>query len=229
LRLVSVAAALVVCLPSVALAGMPSFTLTDVARMRVQTISFFLMALLLSACAIQRLWNYLGKDLAFLPRLSFGKALGVVTLWGLLFVLVLTMISGARELMTPGAWEKQGKTYRLVQAPAAPPSADESLERARENKLDRLRVALWGYSYGHGGHLPKDREVPEIPKDLWELPDGSGLHYIYVSGLLAGKGAKALAYEPDFYGPKRYVLLANGEIRCVDSAALTQTLTTEKP
>ena len=26
---------------------------------------------------------------------------------------VLAMISGARELMTPGAWEKHGATYRL--------------------------------------------------------------------------------------------------------------------
>jgi hypothetical protein len=31
-----------------------------------------------------------------------------------LFLLVLTMISGARELMTPGAWEKKGFTYQLV-------------------------------------------------------------------------------------------------------------------
>ncbi len=35
-------------------------------------------------------------------------------IWGLLFVLVLTMISGARELMTPGAWEKEGFTYVLA-------------------------------------------------------------------------------------------------------------------
>ena len=33
--------------------------------------------------------------------------------WGSLFVLVLTMISGARELMTPGAWKKDGITYVL--------------------------------------------------------------------------------------------------------------------
>ncbi len=37
----------------------------------------------------------------------------MVVLWGLLFTVVLAMISGARELMTPGAWEKQGATYRL--------------------------------------------------------------------------------------------------------------------
>lgn len=40
--------------------------------------------------------------------------MGLVVLWGLLFIVVLAMISGARELMTPGAWEKQGATYRLA-------------------------------------------------------------------------------------------------------------------
>ncbi len=29
----------------------------------------------------------------------------------MLCVVVLTMISGARELMTPGAWQKDGFTY----------------------------------------------------------------------------------------------------------------------
>ena len=39
--------------------------------------------------------------------------MAAVVLWGLLFMLVLTMISGARELLTPGAWEKKGATYQL--------------------------------------------------------------------------------------------------------------------
>ena len=63
--------------------------------------------------AIQRVWNASRADFPRLPRLSFGKAVGVVFLWGLLFLLVLTMISGARELLTPGAWRKEGFTYKL--------------------------------------------------------------------------------------------------------------------
>jgi hypothetical protein len=66
---------------------------------------------------VKGLWNYLAKDFQKLPRMSYGKALAAVTLWGLLFLLVLSMISGARELMTPGAWEKQGLTYKLKDAP----------------------------------------------------------------------------------------------------------------
>lgn len=100
---------------SPALAGMPSARLTDVARLRVENISFFLAILLLSALLVQLVWNWLRADFPRLPRLTYPKAIAVISLWGLLFVLVLTMISGARELLTPGAWEKNGATYRLKQ------------------------------------------------------------------------------------------------------------------
>src|SRR5438105_9144417 len=83
--------------PRVVLAGMPSITFSDVARLRLQTISFFLMGLLVSAGVIMAIWNSLCRDFAWLPRLSYPKACGLVVLWGLLFIIVLTMISGARE------------------------------------------------------------------------------------------------------------------------------------
>src|SRR6516164_9366963 len=110
-RVLLLAASVLLWLPGLAHAGMPSVHLTAVASMRLQTISFFLAGLLVASALIQRLWNYLQRDFAFLPRLSYGKALGVVLLWGLLFVLVLTMISGARELPAPAAWTRQGLAY----------------------------------------------------------------------------------------------------------------------
>jgi hypothetical protein len=96
----------IVCTAGVAEAGMPSvqYTISEAAKMRVETLSFFLGGFFLAAYCIMWLWNYLAKDFRVLPRLSYGKALALVTLWALLFILVLTMISGARELMTPGAW-----------------------------------------------------------------------------------------------------------------------------
>jgi hypothetical protein len=94
-------------------AGMPSWTLTDLSKARLDSISFFLVVLLLLALLLKFLWNYLAKDFQKLPKMTYPRALAAVTLWGLLFLLVLTMISGARELMTPGAWEKQGSTYKL--------------------------------------------------------------------------------------------------------------------
>lgn len=102
-------------------AGMPTvtYTLSKIARMRLETLSFFLGVFFLSAWGVQGLWNCLAKDFKLLPRITYGKALALVTLWGLVFVLVLTMISGARELMTPGAWERDGITSKLRQ-----PSSD---------------------------------------------------------------------------------------------------------
>src|SRR5437588_1607165 len=137
--------------------------------MPFQTISFSLMTLLVSAAAIQFLWNRLLRDFTSLPRLTYGKAVGVVVLWGLLFILVLTMISGARELMTPGAWEKQGSTYRLKQPPEDV-SAVEPTERQRENKLLRLRTALREYARQHGGKYPADRAGTGIAAEDWRLP-----------------------------------------------------------
>jgi hypothetical protein len=101
--------------PSVALAGMPSPPiLTDIARLRVETISFFLAVFLACALAVKSLWNrVLRVSFPQLPRLNFWRALGLTALWGLLFIVVLTMISGGRELMTPGAWDRQGATYKL--------------------------------------------------------------------------------------------------------------------
>jgi len=98
-------------------AGMPSFTLTDLSKARLDSISFFIVVLLLLSLLVKLLWNFLAKDFPKLPKLTYPRALAVVTLWGLVFLLVLTMISGARELMTPGAWEKQGATYKLKDEP----------------------------------------------------------------------------------------------------------------
>ena len=95
-------------------AGMPyPPELTDIARLRVEAISFFVFILLTGAGLVRLLWNMMRGSFPRLPRLSYPKAIGLVVLWGLLFIVVLVMISGARELMTPGAWEKQGATYRL--------------------------------------------------------------------------------------------------------------------
>jgi hypothetical protein len=207
---------------------MPSITLTEIARMRLQGISFFLVALLTSSGLIQLLWNYLRKDFSAMPRLTYGKALGVVGLWGLLFVLVLTMISGARELMTPGAWEKQGLTYRLADGAAAEYAEGPGVD-VRKDKLERLRVALWEYAGSHDGQLPPDQAAVEVPAHLWLVPEPHRLRYLYVPGHVAGRGAGPVAYEPDLYRGERFVLLANGDIRLMTSAEISRVLAEAPP
>lgn len=195
-------------------AGMPSLRLNDVARMRFETISFFVVGLLLAALVIKLLWNRLTRDFTLLPKLSYLSALGLVVLWGLLFTLVLTMISGARELMTPGAWEKQGFTYRLANPPKTEP--EESLDRVRKAKLATLRSVLWFYAETHGGQLPADIAGSGLPPQVWQTPDASGMRYVYVGGQIAGRGSTPLAYEPELYGPRRLVLLTDGDVRFMD-------------
>jgi hypothetical protein len=213
--------------PALAFAGMPSVSLSDVARLRVQTISFFLVALLLSAWLIKLLWNYLRRDFVSLPRLTYGKAVGVIVLWGLLFVLVLTMISGARELMTPGAWEKNGLTYRLARdtAPAYP---DDSLEAERRRQLERLRAALWQYARDHGGAFPT-AVGPDVPVERWLVPGSQGQRYHYVGGQVADQGAAPLAYEPGVHGPRRLVLLTDGQIKSMEVEDILKALPPEGP
>jgi len=108
--------------PATAWAGMPTFVpdessgrvlLTDSGRLRYEAISFFLVVLLLAALVIRWLWNRLAIDFPRLPRMTYGKAMGVIVLWGLLFLVVLTMIACTREMMTPGVWERQGLLYKI--------------------------------------------------------------------------------------------------------------------
>ena len=143
-----------------AFAGMPVLLLSDLARMRLQVISFFLLVLLLSAKVVQRIWNALRNDFPKLPLLTYGKSLGLVTLWGLLFLLVLTMISGARELMTPGAWKKQGITYALandlenLDSPSARPAEREEYPDDRRESIG-LDATAWSDSASHCGRTPR--------------------------------------------------------------------------
>jgi hypothetical protein len=229
----SLYSAVVLCaFPRLAAAGMPSVQLSDVANLRLETISFFLMLFLASAGLIQLLWNQLQRDWTFLPRLRYTAALGLVTLWGLLFVLVLTMISGARELMTPGAWERNGATYRLADQ-KKPSVADE--ERAAQQRLDRrahlerLRDALWNYAFRHEGKFPSSAESdPAIPALLWRVPDLSAALYVYVGGARS-EHRVPVAYEPGIFGQQRYVLYANGDMVLADIDQILRDLPPEKP
>jgi hypothetical protein len=109
-------------LPGDAWAGMPNVLTEDLRSVmrlnaephqRLQTISFFLVGLAISTLGVRTLWNVLARDFPRMPRLTYFKALVLVLLWGFAFIVVLTMIAGARELMTPGAWKKNGLTYSV--------------------------------------------------------------------------------------------------------------------
>ncbi len=207
----------------VAWAGMPYFPLTELSTMfehervlgltrltreRLETVSFFLLGLFGSAAVIWGIWNGLRSDFPALPRLSFGKAVGLVVLWGLLFVLVLTMISGARELMTPGAWQRKGFTYTLT--PEPPPPQPEPAEVRRREGMKRLWELLKART--DQGRYPRRGAIPE---DAWNVPGLAGQSYVYVEGRKEDDEGldDILACEPESAGYFRFVLTTGGYVR----------------
>ena len=140
-------------------------------------------------------------------------------------VAVLTMIAGARELLTPGAWQRQGPLY-AVAGPQAP-HVDPQRTVERKEHLEWLKDALWQYAALHGGRFPAAGEKG-IAEDLWEVPGGVGTRYVYVPGLAADRQSTLLAYEPGIHGDERFVLSNNGQVELISSAELRRRLDAEK-
>ena len=187
-----------------AFAGMTVVTLTDMARSRLDALSFFLALYFLIALLVKLAWNQLATAFSTMPRLNYRRALGLVFVTGLLFYVVLTMISGARELLTPGAWEKQGMGYRPRE------NTVELTKDERRKTLRKLQDAVWAYARGHAGNAPPSPLVSEMDPDAWLYTDG-GL-YCLMPGVKPGVGRKILIYEPSAAGSRRFVLLADGSI-----------------
>src|SRR5688572_14415424 len=209
------ACAIFIAVASRARAGMPVYDLNDVAKLRLEDISFFLVLLLICTFGIRLLWNFVQRDFPRVPRLTFGKAICLTGLLSLGMLLVLSMISGARELLTPGAWRKQGHEYRLN---------DPASEPMRKTSMEALRAALMTYAHAHGGQFPVHDYVPEIPEKIWQAPDRTGMRYIYFGGAGVGVSNKVVACEPLSFGDQRFVLLASGEIRKLRTEQIRNTV-----
>ena len=198
-------------------------TLSVWAIQRLSAISFFTMVILLSAAATQFVWNSLRKDLPNWPRLTYWRALGLVLVWGCLFIVVLTMISGARELMTPGAWERQGATYRLADSTAKDSGPDVDDERHR--RLVELRTMLWHHAATHMGKFPNQEPTQSpIPAALWQLPDLPNQRFQYVADQSANESPDLLAYEPELGRATRVVLMTDGSIVRLSSLDIARLL-----
>lgn len=196
-------------------AGMTVYGLRDIYRLRLEEISFFVVLLLVCALGLKLLWNYSFNAFRNVPRLKYLQALSVSVMFGLVMLLILTMISGIREVLTPGAWRKQGTSYRLN---------DPSQEPARRRSLEYLRVALMEYARTHEGQFPRNDFIPEIPEKLWESPDQSGSRYIYTGGLCTNDTNALLAIEPVNFGERRFVLNSSGEIELLSNEEIQHRL-----
>ena len=187
------------------LGGMPMPELTKIAKLRLDTISFFLLLLILGTLAIQWGWNRMASDFKWMPRLSVRQACGLTTLWGLLFLLVLTMISGARELMTPGAWERDGQTYRLHDIKQ---SVDEIERAERRQRLVDLTAFVRRWA-SEQGRFPNDLDEAGVPEELQSPPGSPFTHYRYFLPL---SNDAAGQQDKDATDPSQQVLLAEPNV-----------------
>ena len=201
------------------LAGMPGVDLTDAARVRLDAVSFFLVGFFLCAAAGWGCWALLRKDFPKLPALSYGRAVAATGLWGLGFLLILTMISGARELMTPGAWERAGWTYEL--ADPAGPDPDPAAALARRRAGLAAVYAAWA-----------DRG-DDVPAGLLELPGRAPRVYTLIRGREIEETGTVLAFEPDVYtaadgGADPLALFVGGDVHQIPRDVLETLLETLK-
>lgn len=174
---------------------MTVITLTDVARMRLESLSFFIFAYLFMALLVKWLWNYLAKAFTQLPRLNYRRALALSLISGLFLYVILTMISGARELLTPGAWEKKGIGYKL--------KTEQAPDRAIE--VEQLQQLIGQYRTTHDS-FPPNLYVDEI------LASGLQKHFAYMPPAPAADSNTPIVYEINTNNRNRYVILKDGTI-----------------
>lgn len=196
---------------SSAQAGMTVYGLRDIYRLRFEEMSFFIVLFVACAVLLKLLWNHAVKGFPGIPRLKFRHSFSLALLLGFAMLLILTMISGIREVLTPEAWRRQGSSY-LLNSPAQEP--------VRRRSLEQLRAALLEYARNHQGQFPPHDYVPEIADKLWQAPDQLGSHYVYSGGLTTNSSRALLAIEPPNFGDQRLGLRVSGEITFLSQAEI---------
>jgi len=197
---------LILISPGSAFAGMTVYGLNDIYRLRMEEISFFLFAFIVSALLFKWLWNVVAKDFPALPTLKFKHAAALSLTLGLGMLLILTMISGIREVLTPDAWRRQGSGYKLN----SPVMVEE-----RRWHIQQLRDGLISYARGHDGRFPPHDFVEELPAKLWETPDPKRLRYHYRPGADLDDAEAMIAWEPKSFGDEVFAVFADGTVQLV--------------
>ncbi len=200
-------------------------SLTDVTRIHIEGVSFFLLILLLSALGVQGIWNAVAADFPTWSPLSYKYAVGIIVIWGTICAPIYATITAVKEWKpTPGFQKPEDDRSERTADLLAPATSPEVVRRAR---LDRLSTSLFDYAEEHAGDFPRDDSDLAIPDEAWELPDISRMRYLYVPGRKLGAYRSILAYEPGLYGKSRYVLFAGGRVRFMDVDEIRKALEAE--
>jgi hypothetical protein len=121
------------------------------------------------------------------------------------------MISGARELMTPGAWKKDGATYKLASTTDNGDSGVAGFSE-RFDRLKDLSQRLRKFAAEHEGNFPATEDESMLLPEHWLVPHQGGLRYVYVAGRKNTDRDTPLVYEPSVDGGKVLVVMAAGDI-----------------
>lgn len=197
---------LLVLAPQAAFAGMTVYGLNDVYRIRMEEVSFFILVFLVASALSKALWNTIAKDFPALPRLKWRHAAALSLTLGLGMLLILTMISGIREVLTPDAWRRQGSGYKM--------NSPVMVEDRRWN-IQQLRDGLVAYARNHDDQFPSHDFIAEIPAKLWETPDLKRLRYYYRPGAALDDGKAVVAWEPHTFGDEVFAIFSDGDVRLV--------------
>lgn len=190
------------------LAGMPSLSLNAPYVERLQAVSFFSVVIVMSSVLVLLGWNLFAGTLRTLKKLKYGEALFLTVLWGLASVVVLTMISGARELMTPGAWQRNGLTHKLKAGEVTP--VDEK-KADRRSKIEQLQLLLMQYALTHEGQYPKTRQDSGFADNIWTMTDQPSLTYQYFENQKFHEAPVPIVSEQPIYD-QVLMIFANGSI-----------------
>jgi hypothetical protein len=90
-----------------------------------------------------------------------------------------------------------------------------------------LRTALWQYAATHKGNFPSPGDITAIASDLWEIPESSGLRFLYREGKTAGFAPEILVFEPEWATGQRLILRTNGDILMQTTSEIRNTLKKE--
>lgn len=188
---------------------------------RLQTLSFFLVALFVIAIVVRWMWNLLRRDWPKLPEMTYRGAFVTTGLWALLSIVVLTMISGARELMTPGAWKQHGWTYQLNDKTSTASLTHPDMELViRMNKryegMKLFEAWVQKYAKEHGKYPDASEAGP-----YWEVPTYPGQHYLIRNDLTPDDWGDILAFEPFSEGPC-YTVTIGGDIGMVEQSVVQE-------
>ncbi len=203
------------------LAGMPSISLNTSVSERLQAISFFLVLMLLSTLLVKFALNSFATAFGF-AKFNYRQSLGVSLLWGLASVVVLVMISGARELMTPGAWERKGLTHQLAdrgenddKEPAPP-----DLEELRRQKMIVIQGQVLKYALAHEGRFPQSIHDLSEGEALFELPPPLVGEYVLMLGQRYGERPQPVVIEP-YIDREQWVMMSDGALLRMSPVALS--------